>query len=131
MDLVGKVVALAVVVALWLALMRGRVPELALGMSLAFMALALATALGPLGEAVRILGRLAEVSGTPAGYLQTVLRAVAIAYVGGLGAQACRDAGQEGIAMAVEMVAKVAILLVALPVFVALLDSLWRLLPSG
>ena len=131
MELVARVVGLAVVVAIWLALMRGRVPELALVLVLAFMAVTFAAALGPLAEAVRVLGRLADALGAPSAYLQTVLRVVAIAYVAGFGAQLCRDAGQEGVAATVEVVAKVAILAAALPVFVALLDALWRLLPAG
>lgn len=131
MELVIRVAGLALVVAVWLALLRGRLPEYALGLILAFGVVALGAALGPLSEAVRLLGRLAELAGTAGSYLGIVLRAVAIAYVAGLSAQFCRDAGQEGVAATVELVGKVAVLLVALPVFVTLLDSLWRLLPGS
>ena len=131
MELVTRVVALAVLVAAWLAMMRGRVPEMAVALVLAFMGVSLAAALGPMAEVVTLLRRLADLVGGPSVHLPTVLRSVAIAYVAGFGAQLCRDAGQEGVAAAVELVGKVAILVTALPVFVALLDGLWRLVPAG
>lgn len=130
MELVGKVAGVALVVAVWLQLMRGRVPELALALLVAFAALAVGAALGPLQEVVGTFGRLDRAAGGGGAYLGVVLRAMAIAYVAAFGAQVCRDAGNGAMGMAVELVGKVAILVTALPVFVALLDALWRLLPA-
>ncbi len=126
-----RVAALGLVVAVWLALLRGKVPEYGALMAVAFVTVALGAVLPALSEAVRVLGRLSELAGPSGAHLQVVLRAVAIAYVAGIGAQLCRDAGQESIAVAVELAGKVAIVTVAMPIFVALLDSLWRLLPGN
>ncbi|HEY8498366.1 MAG TPA: SpoIIIAC/SpoIIIAD family protein [Limnochordales bacterium] len=130
MELVGRVAGVALVVAVWLSLLRGRAPELALALLTAFSALALGSALGPLQEVVQLFGRLDRAAGGSGAYLGVVLRAMAIAYVAAFGAQICRDAGQHALGMTVELVGKVAILVTAIPVFVALLDALWRLLPA-
>ncbi|MEW6047319.1 MAG: SpoIIIAC/SpoIIIAD family protein [Bacillota bacterium] len=130
MELVGRVAGVAVVMAIWLHLMRGRVPELALALVVAFTALAVGATLGPLQEVVSTFGRLNRAAGASGAYLGVVLRAMAIAYIAGFAAELCRDAGQHSLGMTVELVGKVVILVIALPVFVALLDALWRLLPA-
>lgn len=129
-ELVGRVAGVALVVAVWLQLLRGRVPELALGLAVAFAALAVGAVLGPLHEVVATFGRFQRAAGAGGAYLGVVLRAMAIAYVAAFAAQLCRDSGQGALAVAVELVGKVSILVTALPVFVALLDALWRLLPA-
>ncbi len=130
MELVGRVAGVALVIAIWLSLLRGRVPELALALLVAFSAQAVGAALGPLQEVVQTFARLDRAAGGNGAYLGVVLRAMAIAYVAAFGAQICRDAGQPSLGMTVELVGKVAILVTAIPVFVALLDGLWRLLPA-
>ncbi len=130
MELVGRVAGVALVIAIWLSLLRGRTPELALALLVAFSALAVGAALGPLQEVVQTFARLDRAAGGNGAYLGVVLRAMAIAYIAAFGAQICRDAGQPSLGMTVELVGKVAILVTAVPVFVALLDALWRLLPA-
>lgn len=129
MELVTRIAGVGLVVAIWLVLLRGRLPEFAFLMMLGFVAVALMTVLQPLSGVVATFGRLNRAAGSEGAYFAVVLKAVGIAYVAGFAAQLCRDAGQDAVAMTVELAGKVAILVVALPVFVALLDTLWRLLP--
>jgi stage III sporulation protein AD len=60
-------------------------------------------------------------------FLQTVLKVVGVAYLASFTAQICRDAGESAIAGKVELVGKVAILILALPVMWAILDTMLKL----
>ncbi|MBE3598155.1 MAG: stage III sporulation protein AD [Limnochordaceae bacterium] len=126
----AKVAGVGLVVTVWITLLKGRTPEFSLALLVAFTALALGTIVGPLREVVETFGRLNRAAGGSAMYIEVILKSVAIAYVAGFAAQLSRDAGQQSVAMTVETVGKVAVLASALPVFVALLDALWRLLPA-
>lgn len=62
-------------------------------------------------------------------YLTTILKIIGIAYVAEFGAQVCRDAGESAIAARVEFAAKILILALAIPILVAVLETIIRLLP--
>ena len=61
-------------------------------------------------------------------YLAIVFKIIGIAYIAEFGAQLCRDADQGAIAMKVEFAAKIGIMLIAMPIMVAILESVIRLL---
>lgn len=61
-------------------------------------------------------------------YIQVLLRIVGIAYIAQIGAQACRDAGSANIADHVELCARLAILSIAAPLFVSLMDLITEVL---
>jgi stage III sporulation protein AD len=62
-------------------------------------------------------------------YLVTLLKILGIAYIAEFGAQICRDAGEGTIASKIELAGKILILLLALPIFTAVLQVVVRLLP--
>jgi len=62
-------------------------------------------------------------------YLQTLLRIVGLAYLAEFGAQVCRDAGEGNIAARIEFAAKVIILVLAVPIIVAVMESILSLIP--
>ena len=64
-------------------------------------------------EAFTDMAKLAEI-GTE--QMQLILKALGIAMLSEFAAQACRDAGEEGIALRVEMGGKVMLMLLSLPV---------------
>lgn len=64
-------------------------------------------------EAFTDMAKLAEI-GTE--QMQMILKALGIAMLSEFAAQACRDAGEEGIALRVEMGGKVMLMLLSLPV---------------
>ena len=61
-------------------------------------------------------------------YLTLMLKIMGIAYLAEFGAQLCRDAGQGAMAMKIEFAAKIAIMLLSLPVLAAILQSVLGLL---
>lgn len=62
-------------------------------------------------------------------YLSTILKIIGIAYVAEFGAQVCRDAGETAIAARIEFAAKILVLMLAVPILVAVLETIIRLLP--
>lgn len=62
-------------------------------------------------------------------YLTTLLRIIGIAYIAEFGAQVCRDAGESAVASRVEFAGKVLIMVLAIPIIVAILETVVRLLP--
>ncbi len=78
---------------------------------------------------VGVLEELANRAGVNRIYLTTLLRIIGIAYIGEFGAQVCRDAGENAIAGRVEFAAKVTIMVLAIPIIAAIMESIIRLLP--
>jgi stage III sporulation protein AD len=60
-------------------------------------------------------------------FLKTVLKVVGIAYLAGFASQVCRDAGEGAMAGKIELAGKVGILLLAMPVVWAILDTMLNL----
>lgn len=71
---------------------------------------------------------LAESSGVNAYYLALLLKIIGLAYIAEFGAQLCRDAGEGAAALKIEFAAKIAILLLSLPVVVSIIQAVLRLL---
>ncbi|KKM11746.1 stage III sporulation protein AD [Clostridiales bacterium PH28_bin88] len=61
-------------------------------------------------------------------YLTTLLRIIGIAYIAEFGAQVCRDAGESAVASRVEFAGKVLIMVLAVPIIVAILETILRML---
>lgn len=56
-------------------------------------------------------------------YLNTLLKMIGITYVGQFGAGLCKDAGYSSIAGQIELVSKLSILALSMPILAALLDT--------
>ena len=63
-------------------------------------------------------------------YMTTVLKIMGIAYLAEFGAQICKDAGEGSIATKIELAAKILVMVLALPIIMAILESVLRLIPS-
>lgn len=62
-------------------------------------------------------------------YMGTILKIVGIAYIADFGSQICRDAGENALASKIEFAAKIIVLVMAVPIIVAVLQSLIKLVP--
>ncbi len=82
---------------------------------------------GKIQIVIELLQNLADQANISSYYLQIVLKIVGVAYISEFGAQICRDAGEGALATKVEIAAKVGILVLAIPIIVAILESLIRL----
>lgn len=123
-----KVAAVGVAAALCAVVVRKNVRELGLALALAAGAIILAFALGAVGSVRAFMERLGDLAGLSPAVLEPVMKTVGIALVTRLASEVCRDAGEGGIASAVEITGVVLALFVALPLLEAVLDTVTRLL---
>ena len=74
------------------------------------------------------LQTISMAAGVNAIYLKTVMKILGIAYLTELVAQLCRDGGSSALALKIELAAKIAILTLALPILLAIIESILQLL---
>lgn len=63
-------------------------------------------------------------------YLETILKIIGISYIAEFGAQITRDAGEGAIASKIEVAGKILILIMAIPIIQAILETVMKLLPT-
>jgi len=85
--------------------------------------------LSKVGSIINVLNELASKANINIVYLTTVLKIMGIAYIAEFGSQICRDAGEGSTATKVEFAAKLLVMVLALPIIVAILESVLSLLP--
>ncbi|MGE5551825.1 MAG: stage III sporulation protein AD [Bacteroidota bacterium] len=119
--------ALGLLAVVLLVTLRPLQPQLATLLSVGAGLLLLAVALGRLRPVIQTLNEMAARAELDPLFLRTALKVVGVAYLAGFAAQVCRDAGEGTMAGKMELVGKVAILLLALPVMWAVLNTMLRL----
>lgn len=103
--------------------------EIAVLISLATGLVLFIYALSKVGAVINVLAELAARANINMFYLTIVLKIMGIAYIAEFGAQICRDAGEGSTATKIEFAAKILVMVLALPIIMALMESVLRLLP--
>jgi len=124
-----QIVGLGLLVAVLAVLLREERPEIAPFLALGFGIMIFIVILGKMGAIIMVFRDLTRRAHIDELYLTTLLKILGIAYVTEFGAQICRDAGEGTIANKIEVAGKVLILILALPIFAAILEVIVRLLP--
>jgi len=125
LPLVGIALAASVLAVV----LRQQRPELAVLLSLTVAVFIFLSVVGRIGAVVQTLRDLVERAGVSMFYLSTILKIVGIAYIADFGAQVSRDAGEGAVAAKIEFAAKIMILVLAVPVVVAVLEAVLKLVP--
>lgn len=125
---IARVLAVCVVATVLIVMLRSERPEIAIWLSIVTAVVVFASMLGHISFLVRALTDLASRTKTGDIYFVTVLKVIGVAYLAGFGAEVCRDAGEGAIATRLEFAGKVIILVMALPVLVAVLETIVRFL---
>lgn len=123
-----QVVGFGLVAAVLIVLLRRDKPEIALLISIAAGVVIFLFILGKVGAVISVLKDLAVRANVNLMYLAAILKIVGIAYIADFGAQICRDAGEGALASKIEIAAKVLILVLAVPIIMAVLDTLMKFL---
>ncbi|RYM06023.1 stage III sporulation protein AD [Sporolactobacillus sp. THM7-7] len=77
-----------------------------------------------------MLRKMAESAHVNGVYVATILKIIGIAYISEFGAQMARDAGQGSLAGKIELAGKIAILVMAIPILTAIVETVMHLLPE-
>lgn len=110
-------IVIAMVAAFLAAVLRRHAPEYGLAIGLTAGALIVVMAITEALPLFRELETLLDRSGASHDYIGVLMRALGICLLTELAADTCRDAGEQGLASKAELVGKLALLTVALPLF--------------
>ena len=129
MTEIVQVLAIAMIAAVILSLMKKEKPEIAVQISLAVGVVVFLFMLGKITlviEAVQQIALRVNISPT---YLNIILKIIGITYLASLGIEMCRDAEQNAVAAKIEFAAKIIIISLAIPIVMAVMDMILKLLP--
>jgi len=126
---IWQIVGLALVVAVIGVVLKQVRREIALQLTIVTGAIIFMLILGKIKIIVDLLQNLADQANISSYYLMIVLKIVGVAYLAEFGADICRDADEKALATKIEIAAKVGVLVLAIPIIVAILESLMRLVP--
>lgn len=122
-------VGFAVLATVFIMFLRQSRPEVAQLLSIAVGAAVVIYLLGYLKMVVEVIVELALEAEINVVFLRTLLRVIGVAYLAEFGAQICKDAGEGSIAVKIEFAGKIIILVLAVPILVAVLESIINLIP--
>ena len=128
MATITQAVALAVIGAVCATVIKKQTPDMALVLTLCAVALVLSLAIQVITPVRTLLDTLADRAGLSAAVLGPVIRTVGVALLTRVTAELCRDAGERGIASAVEVAGGACALVICLPLFEAVVQLILELL---
>ncbi len=124
-----QVVALGLLAAVFILILRESKPELAVFLSLAVGVIIFFSLLNYIASVMHVLEELTVRANINLLYLNTLLKIIGIAYIAEFGAQVCRDAGEGTTASKIEFAGKIMILFLAIPLVVVVLETIISLIP--
>lgn len=124
-----KIVGIGIVATIFIVILKNTRPEFALYISLLTGVIIFTMILGELSYVIQTLNTLARRVNIEFSYYSTILKIIGMAYIVEFGAQISRDAGEESIAMKVELGGKVIIMVLAIPILLALMELIIKILP--
>ena len=122
-----KVVLIGLVAVFAVLLLKVGKPEFAMAVSLAACVLILLFAGGTLASLVGDLKKLFSYITLPEGYLKILFKILGVAYLAEFGSALCKDAGQSAISGQIELVGKLTILAISMPVVTASFETIARM----
>lgn len=128
MDML-KLAGLAVCAAMMALLLRRMRPEAGLALALGAGVLITGLLLPTLESAVAGISAIAMAGGVPDSYMTQLLKVGGVSLLADFAAQTCRDAGEDGLAMKVELAGRITLIALALPFMQSLLTQIMSLSP--
>jgi stage III sporulation protein AD len=126
---IWQIVGLALIVTVISVVLKQIRPEIALQLTIIAGASIFILVMSKIKVIVDLLQNLADQANISSYYLLIVLKIVGVAYLAEFGAQICRDAGEGALGSKIELAAKVGVIVLAIPIIVAITESLVRLVP--
>lgn len=123
-----KVVAFALIALLIVLLFKNRRDDITVQISVAAGILIFLFMISKVTAVIQFLQQLAVKANIDVVYLTTVFKILGIAYLASFCSEICKDAGQSSIASKVEFAGKIFILVLAIPILMAVLQSILRIM---
>ena len=106
-------------------------PEIGLAIGLVSVVILAGYGLREMGKLLEIFETIRSYSGIPKSYFQILLKLIGISFLCVITSNLCKDAGQETIGKQIEFIGKLSILVVSIPIFQSLLETIQKLLGGG
>ncbi len=124
-----QVVGLGLLAMVLVVILKEYRPELAIQISMVAGLIIILMVINYVISVVQVVTEISVGAGMNLIYLQSLLRIIGIAYLAEFGSQVCRDAGENSIASKIDFAAKVIILVIAIPIILAVIESIMLLVP--
>ncbi|HEY8348581.1 MAG TPA: stage III sporulation protein AD [Clostridiales bacterium] len=124
-----QIIGIGLVSTIIMIILRKQKPEIAVLAGIAAGALMFLLIAAKLSAVVDLLEEYAARADIRPMYFSAVLKITGIAYIAEFGAEICRDAGEGAIAAKIELVGKVIIVTLAIPIITSLLDLVLKIMP--
>lgn len=106
-------------------------PEIAMVIGFSASMILAVYGLREMKQVLDVFETIRSYSGIPKSYFQILLKLIGISFLCEFTSNICKDAGQASIGKQIEFVGKLAILVVSVPIFKGLLQTVQKLLGSG
>lgn len=125
-----QIVGIGLITMLLVMVIKQHRPEMAVQLTILFGALILFFMMDKIAGVVTVLKSLSTRVNINSTYITIIFKIIGIAYIAEFGSQICRDAGEGVIASKIELAAKILIMLIALPIMMAIMESVVKILPN-
>lgn len=123
-----KVAAFAFIALFIVMLFKGKREDIAVQVSIAVGIVIFLFMLSKLTSVLDMLQQLAIKANIDYIYIKTVFKILGIAYIASFCSEICRDSGENNIASKVEFSGKILILVLAIPILMAVLESILKIM---
>lgn len=124
-----QVVGLGLVATTLIIVLRDHRPEFTIYISIVTGLIIFSMIMPHLSYVIDVMQDLSRKADIEIIYFSTILKIIGMAYVVEFGSQICRDAGENSIAMKIELAGKITIMILAIPILMALVDLIIKILP--
>jgi len=131
MDMdIFRIAAIGICGVLISAIVKGYKPEFATYVVIATVLIIFGIVIYKLTSVFEFLGEIYNQISYGKNFFPIILKVLAVAYIADFTAQICRDSGETAIGVKVELAGKVMIFYLALPVLMAVMDLINKMLPT-
>jgi stage III sporulation protein AD len=124
-----QIVGLGIVATLISLILKKYKPEISLQVAILAGVVIFTLMVGKLAVVISLLNDIASRVNIELLYIAVILKIISIAYISEFGAEICKDAGENTIALKIEFAGKVLIIVLAAPIIYALLDLVVKIIP--
>ena len=118
-----KILGLIFVAAVLCVILKGYKAEYALLLAVCTALAVLTLVLKSISSPLSLIQQKIEQSGIDSSYFKVALKALGIGYITSFIAEACRDAGQNSLALKAEFAGKCAIFILSVPLIISILET--------
>ena len=127
---IAQIVGLALVTTIMLLILRQEKPVLAVLLSIVFSIIIFTLMMGKMASILNVMRELTRRAEVNYFFFATILKILRVAYLAEFAVAICQDAGEQAVAKKVEFASKIIIAVLALPIMIAILESLMQLMPG-